>query len=222
MSDEDNSNNNNNNDSKTDEGLTDDEYDTLQEDIERTRVESNRKHDFSGGNGNGNGDANDPNQNQKQNQKLIESDQPINPSVDLDPYITDRDYAEYYIRTVKKTVRREDSFVRQVFYTVLSKDSDDPLNLAVLAKTSAGKTYGITETLQYFSDKGIWKIGSMTPKVIVRQNGLLVDSNYKPLKPQLKDLKKELREAERKKNSAEVECIEEEIDSAKGGCKSSH
>jgi hypothetical protein len=76
--------------------------------------------------------------------------QVIIPAVDLDPYIPDRDYAEYYINIVKKTVRREDSFVRQVFYTALSKDSDSPLNLGVLATTGAGKTYGIIQALQYF------------------------------------------------------------------------
>jgi hypothetical protein len=108
---------------------------------------------------------------------------PINPSIDLDPDIPDRDYAEYYISLVKRTVRKEDSFVRQVFYTVLSKDSDSPLNLGVLATTSWGKTYGIIQTLQYFQDKSIWYIGSMSPKVIIRQHGVLVDSNNQPLKP---------------------------------------
>jgi hypothetical protein len=145
--------------------------------------------------------------------------EPIDPSTDLDPHITDKDYAEYYINVVKKTVRREDSFVRQVFYTALSKDSDDPLNLAVLATTSEGKTYGITQTLQYFLDKGLWHIGSMTPKVIVRQNGLLVDSNYQPLKPQLKELEKQIKDAEEKDDFDEVERLEAEKEELKDDAK---
>jgi hypothetical protein len=86
-------------------------------------------------------------QEREQERRQEQESTPIITKEDLDPYVPDRDYAEYYINVAKRTVRREDSFVRQVFYTALSKDSDDPLNLAVLAKTSDGKTYGITETL---------------------------------------------------------------------------
>lgn len=156
---------------------------------EKAIAESNKRDGTFHIRDNGNGDA------RKEHSDIDNSDTPIIPALELDPYIPDRDYAEYYINVVKKTVRREDSFVRQVFYTALSKDSDDPLNLAVLATTSEGKTYGIIQTLQYFSDKGLWYIGSMTSKVIVRQNGLLTDSNYQPLKPQLKDLKKAIEDA---------------------------
>ena len=143
----------------------------------------------------------------------------VDPSKDLDPYIPDRDYAEYYINVVKRTVRREDSFVRQVFYTALSKDSDNPLNLGVMATTSGGKTYGIIQTLQYFQDSGIWYIGSMSPRVIIRQHGLLVDSNYQPLKPQLKELAKSIREAKEKGDTDEVERLREEIEELKATAK---
>ena len=90
---------------------------------------------------------------------------------DLDSIIPDRDYAEFVIRTAKKTVKQEDLLVRQIFYVGLSKDSSNPLNLAVLAPTSEGKTHAVLETLQYFPKNEIWKVGSMSPKVIIRQNG---------------------------------------------------
>jgi hypothetical protein len=143
----------------------------------------------------------------------------IDPSIDLDPYIPDKDYAEYFIKVVKRTVRREDSFVRQVFYTALSKDSDSPLNLGVLATTSWGKTYGIIQTLQYFQDKSIWYIGSMSPKVIIRQHGVLVDSNSKPLKPRLQELKKLIKDNEDSKNEQEVERLKGELEELKATAK---
>lgn len=99
---------------------------------------------------------------------------------ELDSKIPDRDYAESAIRTIKRTVKQEDSLVRQIFYTGISKDSGDPINLAVLAPTSEGKTCAVLESLQYFPKQDIWKIGSMTPKVIIRQNGILVDANNEP------------------------------------------
>jgi hypothetical protein len=143
----------------------------------------------------------------------------IIPAVDLDPYIRDRDYAEYYINTVKKTVRKEDSLVRQVFYTALSKDSDSPLNLGVLATTSWGKTYGIIQTLQYFPDKDIWYIGSMSPKVIIRQHGVLVDSNNQPLKPKLEELKKLIKKSENAGNEQEAERLDRELEELKATAK---
>jgi hypothetical protein len=184
--------------------------------------EANPNSNNNGNNGNGNGKSSNDDNEDKDDWKdpLAESKlnsspsiEKISPNIDLDPHIPDRDYAEYYINVAKKTVRREDSFVRQVFYTALSKDSDDPLNLAVLAKTSAGKSYGINETLKYFNDKNIWFIGSMTPKVLVRQNGILVDANYQPLKPQIKVLNKCIEDAKKKKDTDQVAELEEELES---------
>lgn len=100
---------------------------------------------------------------------------------EVDSKITDRDYAEFVISTIKRTVRQEDSLVRQILYTGISKDSANPINLAVIAPTSEGKTYAVLESLQYFPKEDTWKIGSMTPKVIIRQNGILVDSNNQSL-----------------------------------------
>jgi len=69
---------------------------------------------------------------------------------ELDSKIPDRDYAESVIRTIKQTVKQEDTLVRQIVYTAISKDSTNPINLAVLAPTSEGKTYPVLESLQYF------------------------------------------------------------------------
>ena len=60
------------------------------------------------------------------------------PSTKLGCLIPDNDYAEFVIRTAKKTVKQEDALVRQIFYTALSKDSADPINLAIFAPTSEG------------------------------------------------------------------------------------
>jgi hypothetical protein len=114
----------------------------------------------------------------------------------MDPFIPDRDYTEFVIRTIKRTVKQEDSLVRQIFYTGLSKDSANPINLAVLAPTSEGKTHPVLEGVQYFPKKDVWKVGSMTPRVLIRQNGTLVDSNNEPLEGRIKELKREISSTE--------------------------
>lgn len=59
------------------------------------------------------------------------------------PPIPDRDCAEFVIRTIKKTVKQEDSLVRQIVYSALSGYSKDPINLGIIAPTSEGKTYPV-------------------------------------------------------------------------------
>src|SRR6185437_13185692 len=77
-------------------------------------------------------------------------------------------------------------------------DSADPVNLAVLAPTAEGKTYAVLETIQYFPKQDVWNYGSMSPKVIVRKNGILVDSNGQPLELKIKELKKQINAAAEK------------------------
>ena len=128
---------------------------------------------------------------------------------ELDPMIPDRDYVEHVIRTIKRTVKQEDSVVRQIAYTGFSEDSANPINLAVLAPTSEGKTYPVLESLQYFPKQDIWKIGSMTPKVIIRQNGILVDSNNEPLEDRIKELKRQIKQTDN--NSDEKEDLKQQL-----------
>ena len=137
-----------------------------------------------------------------------ESVKTVDPSMDLDPHIESRDYTEFVISTIKRTVKREDATIRQVLYTGLSKDTRDPLNLAILAPTSEGKTHVVQQTISYFPKEKVWIIGSMSPKVIIRQNGILVDKNNERLKPVIKALKKEIKEEKNKGKDADEDKIE--------------
>jgi hypothetical protein len=52
----------------------------------------------------------------------------------------------------------------------------------------------------------------MSPKVLIRQNGILVDSNYQPLKPRLKQLKKAIQDAKEREDDDELEALENKLD----------
>jgi hypothetical protein len=161
----------------------------------------------------------DTNDEIEQIKKKLVADQHVDTSSDndnttalreeLESEVPDKDFAEFVIKTIKRTVRQEDSLVRQIFYTGLSKDSANPLNLAVLAPTSEGKTYPMLESLQYFPKEEIWKIGSMSPKVIIRQSGILVDNNNQPLADRIKELKRKIKEVDDK--SDEKEDLEQQL-----------
>ena len=40
-----------------------------------------------------------------------------------EPDVQDKDHAEYVINTARRTVKQENSLVRQIFYTAMSKDT---------------------------------------------------------------------------------------------------
>lgn len=129
--------------------------------------------------------------------------------------IPDRDYAEFLIQTSKCTVKQEDSLVRQIIYTVISKDTSNPINLAVMAPTSEGKTYAVQQTLALFPNDDIWTIGSMSSRVMVRQNGIPVDSNNQPIAGRIKELKKKIDEAEKGEKADLEEELRQLYDDAK-------
>ncbi|MER5175169.1 MAG: hypothetical protein ABJB76_05850 [Candidatus Nitrosocosmicus sp.] len=66
------------------------------------------------------------------------------------------------------------------------------------------------EALQYFPREDVWNIGSMSPKVIIRQNGILVDGNNDPVEEKIKELKNMIRKEknEDKKEKKNDELIE--------------
>ena len=121
---------------------------------------------------------------------------------------------------LKKTVKCEDALIRQILYTGFSTYvEDDPINLGILAPTSEGKTYAITESLQYFPDEDVVYIGQMSPKVLVRQKGILVDKKTgEPIKDKLQELRTKFRELKKKfrklsrKDIDEKENINDEIE----------
>jgi hypothetical protein len=133
--------------------------------------------------------------------------------------IPDEDYADFVIDTIKKTVKQEDALVRKIFYTGLSKDFADPTNLAILAPSSEGKTYPIMQAIQYFPDHDVWNYGSMSPKVIIRQKGVLVDSKGIPLDSRITALKKQIKAAEQNHQSAKKIELEEDLRKLFGDAK---
>jgi hypothetical protein len=97
------------------------------------------------------------------------------------PIITEQyrnDYFEFLIACIKRVVKEENALVRQITYTMLSAYCNDPINLGVMAPTSTGKSYPIKAVSEYTpGGKEVRIIGSMTPKVLIREQGLLIDKN---------------------------------------------
>ena len=124
----------------------------------------------------------------------------------------EEDYIEYVIKKVKKTVKCEDALIRQILYTGLSSYiGDDPINLGIIAPTSEGKTYPVEECMKFFPREDVYKVGSMSTKVLVRQRGILIDKNGEPIDEKIKELRKRKNLLDDKKENKEekYEILEE-------------
>ncbi len=75
----------------------------------------------------------------------------------------------------------------------------------MLFPTSEGKTYTVLQTLQYFSSEDVKHIGSMSPKVIIRQRSILVDPHtLKPVMEDIKALKKQIEQENDKERKEDL------------------
>jgi hypothetical protein len=148
----------------------------------------------------------------------------ISQNINISNEIENNDYFEYVVKSIKKTVKCEDALIRQILYTALSSYvEDDPINLGILASTSEGKTYAVIESLQYFPDEDIMYIGQMSPKVLVRQKGILIDKKTgEPIEDKVQELRNKSRELKKERNAIkdniskgvvneEIEKVTEEI-----------
>jgi hypothetical protein len=87
----------------------------------------------------------------------------------------DPDLLNKIMKNLDKTVKEDENVKFAVFFTCLSSNLPEPLNLFVRGPSSSGKTYGTVQTTQLFPDKDVMSIGSASPKFLIRQRGVLVD-----------------------------------------------
>src|SRR5215217_1277536 len=119
--------------------------------------------------------------------------------LELKSNIQNEDFFAYTIKIINKTVKCEDVLIKQILYTGLSSYiQDDPINLGIMAPTSEGKTYPVEECIKFFPREDVFKVGSMSAKVLVRDKGILVDKNLNPIEDKLKELKKRIKELSKK------------------------
>lgn len=114
-------------------------------------------------------------------------------STSIEAEIKTGDYFQFVIDTVKKTVKQDDNLITQILCTGLSARTSEPLNLAVIAPTSEGKTYPVIQTIGYFPKDQVWSIGKMSPKTLIRMKGELIDGRTnQPISGDVKRLRREI------------------------------
>jgi hypothetical protein len=107
--------------------------------------------------------------------------------------IPNKEYSEFVISTIKKEVKREDVLIRQIFYVGMSAYTSEPLNLAISAPTSEGKSYAVRHVLDLFPEADVWSIGGISDKALIRQKGILINSKGESIQDQVDELREEQR-----------------------------
>jgi len=79
---------------------------------------------------------------------------------------------ENYLNT---TIRKDPIIVKQLIRTYLSAYTNNPINIALLAPSSDGKTYATVEVSKIFPKGDVILVGRLSPTALIHQNGFLID-----------------------------------------------
>ena len=83
----------------------------------------------------------------------------------------------FCIGIILKEAREEDRLVKQIFYTMLSAYTNNPINLAINSPTGEGKTYVIQKVGEKFPKEDVMFLAGMTDKALFHRSGVLVVKN---------------------------------------------
>lgn len=100
-----------------------------------------------------------------------------------------------------KLVKDDAKLVKKLLRVCFSAYTNNPLNLAIMAPTSEGKTYTTVQVTNLFPKKDVIFVGKMSPTALIHQNGIRVDSDGDSIEETLNDLNKELSVKENRKEA---------------------
>jgi DNA-binding MarR family transcriptional regulator len=83
----------------------------------------------------------------------------------------------YCLDVILKEAREEDRLVKQIFYTMASAYTNNPLNLAINAPSGEGKTYVLQKVGDMFPKEDVIFLAGMTDKALFHGKGDLVVKN---------------------------------------------
>jgi hypothetical protein len=107
---------------------------------------------------------------------------------------------------IEKEVKRDDRLVKQVFLTLLSTYTRNPINLAINAPTGEGKSYVVSKVAELFPQSDVIFLTAMTDKALFHRQGTLVVKNnetgeYEPIEKKVAEIDSEIEDKESEMHS---------------------
>jgi hypothetical protein len=84
---------------------------------------------------------------------------------------------EFPLYVVAKEVKQDDRLCRQVYYTLLSTYTKNPINLAINAPAGEGKSYVVKKVAELFPQSDVLFLSAMSDKALFHRPGVLVIKN---------------------------------------------
>ena len=110
------------------------------------------------------------------------------------------DKIEYCLETILKEARKEERLSYQLFITMLSAYSNNPINLAINAPSGVGKNYVINIVSSLFPQTDIVSLAGMTEKALFHRSGILVIKNesgeYESIETKINEIDNEIEKKE--------------------------
>ena len=94
---------------------------------------------------------------------------------------------------ISRTVKHDEVLIKLSLIVMASTYTPNPLNLALEGPPSEGKTYALVQAAKVFPRGDVWDLGGMTPQVLTRERGILIDkATGESLEPEISELKNQL------------------------------
>src|SRR5919202_6138598 len=101
---------------------------------------------------------------------------------------------------ILKEAKLEDRLVKQIFYTMLSAYTNNPLNLAINSPSGEGKNYVLRKVAENFPKEDVMFLTAMSEKALFHRQGTLVVKNnvgeYEPIEDRLEQIDSEIEDKE--------------------------
>jgi cytidylate kinase len=107
------------------------------------------------------------------------------------------DPIQFCLDVIAKEVKQDDRLVKQVFLTLLSTYTRNPLNLAINAPAGEGKSYVVSKVAELFPQSDVIFLTAMTDKALFHRQGTLVTKNdetgeYEPIEEKIAEIDSEI------------------------------
>ena len=111
-----------------------------------------------------------------------------------------KDKIEYCLDIISREAKKENKLTNQLFITMLSAYSNNPINLLINAPSGVGKNYVINVVSSLFPQSDILSLAGMTEKALFHRPGILVIKNqhgeYESIETKLDDIENEISKKE--------------------------
>ena len=119
---------------------------------------------------------------------------------------------EFIEEYLNSKVRDDPLLVKQLLRIYFSTYTDEPINAALLAPSSEGKTYATVQVAELFPKDDVISIGRMSPTALIHNHGQLVDSDGEPLKDRINKLKMDIGIAKNEGKKGEASQLQQILD----------